>query len=56
MDQLHKTKRRAKFWCGNKFGNILNKLNCGWMMSQSTEGWWGVNHTSQRTGMRYNQS
>ena len=56
MDQRHKTKYTPKVWRRNNFGNIFNKLNHGWIMSYSTEGWKGVNWIRQDTCTRYKQS
>ena len=42
MDQRHKTKYTPKVWRRNNFGNIFNKMNFGWMISCSTEGWRGI--------------
>ena len=48
-----KLKDVLKVWIGNNFGNTNNKLNCGWMKSLSTKGWWEVNHIRRETGPTY---
>ena len=47
---------RQSFGAEISSGISKDKLNCGWMMSCSIEGLWGVNQTRQETCLRYIQS
>ena len=43
----------TKVWRVNKLLDANNKLNCGWIMSNSTKGRKGVNFTRRESGKRY---